>query len=104
MGIGVSFLQGPCADEQSPHWLSLREIASPTLKGRRYPAAKSIPSVKEGMSVEKKVGGEHPRLLLRAGRPYSSLGYKTPAAYAGTLNAPKGVTFDLRPQNWIVFG
>ena len=25
-------------------------------------------------------------------RPHSSLGYKTPAAYAGTLNAPKGVT------------
>ncbi len=25
-------------------------------------------------------------------RPYSSLGYKTPAAYAGTLTAPKGVT------------
>jgi putative transposase len=26
------------------------------------------------------------------GRPHSSLGYKTPAAYAGTLTAPKGVT------------
>ena len=25
-------------------------------------------------------------------RPHSSLGYKTPAAYAGTLTAPKGVT------------
>jgi len=25
-------------------------------------------------------------------RPHSSLGYKTPAAYAGTLIAPKGVT------------
>lgn len=25
-------------------------------------------------------------------RPHSSLGYKTPADYAGTLNAPKGVT------------
>jgi transposase InsO family protein len=25
-------------------------------------------------------------------RPYSSLGYKTPAAYAGTLTAAKGVT------------
>lgn len=25
-------------------------------------------------------------------RPHSSLGYKTPAAYAGTLNTPKGVT------------
>jgi transposase InsO family protein len=25
-------------------------------------------------------------------RPHSSLGYKTPVAYAGTLNAPKGVT------------
>ena len=25
-------------------------------------------------------------------RPHSSLGYKTPAAYAGTLAAPKGVT------------
>jgi transposase InsO family protein len=24
-------------------------------------------------------------------RPHSSLGYKTPAAYAGTLTAPKGV-------------
>jgi transposase InsO family protein len=23
-------------------------------------------------------------------RPHSSLGYKTPAAYAGTLTAPKG--------------
>jgi hypothetical protein len=26
------------------------------------------------------------------GRPHSSLGYKTPAAYADTLTAPKGVT------------
>ena len=26
-------------------------------------------------------------------RPHSSLGYKTPAAYADTLTAPKGVTF-----------
>jgi putative transposase len=26
-------------------------------------------------------------------RPHSSLGYKTPVAYAGTLTAPKGVTF-----------
>ena len=25
-------------------------------------------------------------------RPHSSLGYKTPAAYAGTLTAPKGAT------------
>ena len=25
-------------------------------------------------------------------RPHSSLGYKTPAAYAGTLTAPQGVT------------
>ena len=25
-------------------------------------------------------------------RPHSSLGYNTPAAYAGTLTAPKGVT------------
>ena len=25
-------------------------------------------------------------------------------AYAGTLIAPKGVTSDLSPQNWIVFG
>jgi putative transposase len=25
-------------------------------------------------------------------RPHSSLGYKTPAVYAGTLTAPKGVT------------
>ena len=25
-------------------------------------------------------------------RPHSSLGYKTPAAYAGSLTAPKGVT------------
>ena len=25
-------------------------------------------------------------------RPHSSLGYKTPVAYAGTLTAPKGVT------------
>jgi putative transposase len=25
-------------------------------------------------------------------RPHSSLGYKTPAAYAGTLTTPKGVT------------
>ena len=25
-------------------------------------------------------------------RPHSSLGYKTPAAYAGTFTAPKGVT------------
>jgi putative transposase len=25
-------------------------------------------------------------------RPHSSRGYKTPAAYAGTLTAPKGVT------------
>ncbi len=25
-------------------------------------------------------------------RPHSSLDYKTPAAYAGTLTAPKGVT------------
>jgi transposase InsO family protein len=25
-------------------------------------------------------------------RPHSSLGYKTPAAYAGTLSAPTGVT------------
>jgi len=25
-------------------------------------------------------------------RPHSSLGYKTPAAYAGTLTAPHGVT------------
>jgi len=37
-------------------------------------------------------------------RPHSSLGYKTPAAYAGTLNAPKGVTSDLRPPNWSVSG
>jgi transposase InsO family protein len=39
------------------------------------------------------------RQLIRAwvadynnARPHSSLGYKTPAAYAGTLTAPKGVT------------
>ena len=37
-------------------------------------------------------------------RPHSSLGYKTPATYAGTLTAPKGVTFALSPENWIVFG
>ena len=39
-----------------------------------------------------------------AARPHSSLGYKTPATYAGALTAPKGVTFALRPQNWIVLG
>ena len=27
-------------------------------------------------------------------RPHSSLGYKTPTAYTGTLIAPKGVTLD----------
>ncbi len=42
---------------------------------------------------------EHARQLISAwvtdyntARPHSSLGYKTPAAYAGTLAAPKGVT------------
>lgn len=37
-------------------------------------------------------------------RPHSSLNYKTPAVYASTLTAPKGVTSALRPANWIVFG
>src|SRR4051812_31889728 len=42
---------------------------------------------------------DHARQLIGAwvtdyntARPHSSLGYKTPAAYAGTLTAPKGVT------------
>ena len=42
---------------------------------------------------------DHARQLISAwvtdyntARPHSSLGYKTPAAYAGTLTAPKGVT------------
>jgi transposase InsO family protein len=42
---------------------------------------------------------DHARRLIGAwitdyntARPHSSLGYKTPAAYAGTLTAPKGVT------------
>jgi hypothetical protein len=30
--------------------------------------------------------------LSHTARPHSSLGYKTSAAYAGTLTAPKGVT------------
>jgi putative transposase len=41
----------------------------------------------------------HPMILCPAedrvhntARPHSSLGYKTPAAYAGSLTAPKGVT------------
>jgi transposase InsO family protein len=41
---------------------------------------------------------DHARQLIGAwitdyntARPHSSLGYKTPAAYAGTLTAPKGV-------------
>jgi transposase InsO family protein len=42
---------------------------------------------------------DHARQLIGAwvddyntARPHSSLGYKTPAAYAGTITAPKGVT------------
>jgi putative transposase len=45
------------------------------------------------------MGLDHARQLIGAwiadyntARPHSSLGYKTPAAYAGTLTAPKGVT------------
>jgi putative transposase len=58
-------------------------------------------------------------------RPHSSLGYITPSAFAGALDAAKvprvmlmgraargsfshsalgGVTIDLRPENWTVFG
>ena len=35
-------------------------------------------------------------------RPHSSLGYRTPAAYADQLTAPKGATTDLLPRNWTV--
>ncbi len=37
-------------------------------------------------------------------RPHSSLGYRTPAAYADQLIAPTGATTDLRPPNWIRVG